>query len=30
VPSTAMVLWAIGYVVVTLGLAARWLSRRDL
>jgi Cu-processing system permease protein len=30
VPSTAMVLWAVGYVAVALGLAARLLSARDL
>jgi Cu-processing system permease protein len=30
VPSDAMVLWAIGYAVVTLGLAMRLLSTRDL
>jgi Cu-processing system permease protein len=30
VPSAAMVVWAVGYVVVTLALGVRWFGRRSL
>jgi hypothetical protein len=30
VPSTAMVVWAAGYIVVTLALGVRWFGKRAL